>query len=89
MFRDFKPKWIHVPTKINHSNRSNGPRRVLNKGIAFVKFSSHELQQKAIQEFNEKSIKGRNIFVDIAIDARSNDVSEGEVSTPTPVELSD
>lgn len=84
IFKDLKPKWIHVPTRrvplhVLKRQRSKG-RTIFNKGIAFVKFSDEETQKKAIAEFNGKDINGRNIIVDIAIDARipKSDEKDGE-----------
>jgi RNA recognition motif-containing protein len=72
IFKDLKPKWIHVPTKKvpYHVLNKQKNRRVLNKGIGFVKFSSEEIQKKAVAEFNGKEINGRPIIVDIAVDTR-------------------
>ncbi|KAK6465383.1 putative nucleolar single-stranded nucleic acid-binding protein [Scheffersomyces coipomensis] len=72
LFKDLKPKWIHVPTrKIPlHILKKGTNQRPFNKGIAFVKFSSEEVQKKAVEEFNGQEINGREIIVDIAIDAR-------------------
>lgn len=74
LFKEFKPKWIHVPTrrvpyKVLQKQKAQGkaPR---NKGIAFVKFSDESLQKKAIEEFNGKEVNDRVIVVDVAIDAR-------------------
>ncbi|KSA03020.1 uncharacterized protein AC631_01275 [Debaryomyces fabryi] len=74
LFKELKPKWIHVPTRrvpyhILKRQKSKG-RTVFNKGIAFVKFSSEDLQKQAIADFNGKELNGREIIVDIAIDAR-------------------
>lgn len=74
LFKELKPKWIHVPTRrvpfhILKRQKSKG-RTVFNKGIAFVKFSNEDLQKQAIADFNGKELNGREIIVDIAIDAR-------------------
>jgi len=72
LFRDLKPKWIHVPARKVpfHILKKNQGRRK-NKGIAFVKFANEETQKQAVAEFNGKEINGREIIVDIAIDART------------------
>lgn len=72
LFKDLKPKWIHVPARkvpLHVLKKNHGRRK--NKGIAFVKFSSEETQKQAVSEFNGKEINGREIIVDIAIDART------------------
>lgn len=87
LLKDLKPKWIHVPTRrvpfhILKRQKSKG-RTVFNKGIAFVKFSSEDLQKQAIADFNGKELNGREIIVDIAIDARipkSDDEDTAEVA---------
>lgn len=60
-FKELKPVWIHIPSK------RSGTHRGFNKGIAFVKFSSEEIQKQAIKEFNGREINGREIVVDVAI----------------------
>ncbi|EGW31570.1 uncharacterized protein SPAPADRAFT_62182 [Spathaspora passalidarum NRRL Y-27907] len=67
-FKDLKPKWVHVPLRKTHNRIAH--RRPFNRGIAFVKFLDEETQKKAVEEFNGKEINGRNIIVDIAVDAR-------------------
>ncbi|RLV94103.1 Single-stranded TG1-3 DNA-binding protein [Spathaspora sp. JA1] len=74
-FKELKPKWVHVPLRKSHNHNSH--RRPFNRGIAFVKFLDEETQKKAVEEFNGKEINGREIIVDIAIDARVP--KEGEV----------
>lgn len=74
LFKDLKPKWIHVPTRkvpyhVFKRQKARG-KSIFNKGIAFVKFSNEETQANAIKEFNGKEIYGREIIVDVAIDAR-------------------
>lgn len=74
LFSDLKPKWIHVPSRrlplrILKKQKSKG-RTVFNKGIAFVKFSNEDAQKEAISKFNGKELNGREIIVDVAIDAR-------------------
>ena len=65
LFKDLKPKWIHVPARRVPYNRRGGRggnfRRPFNKGIAFVKFANEETQKKAVAEFNGKEINGREI----------------------------
>lgn len=85
LFKELKPKWIHVPTRrvpyfILKKQRENG-KSVRNKGIAFVKFSSEELQKKAVAEYNGKELNGREIIVDIAIDTRIPKDEDKEEST--------
>ncbi|ODV81044.1 RNA-binding domain-containing protein [Suhomyces tanzawaensis NRRL Y-17324] len=76
LFKELKPKWIHVPSRrvpyyiLKKQQAEGRPKTFFNKGIAFVKFSSEEVQKKAVAEFNGKEINGREIIVDIAIDAR-------------------
>lgn len=74
LFKELKPKWIHVPTRqvspfVLKRNKAMG-RPIFNKGIAFVKFTDKENQLKAVEQFNGKEINGREIIVDIAVDAR-------------------
>ncbi|KAK6199346.1 uncharacterized protein RJT21DRAFT_46045 [Scheffersomyces amazonensis] len=72
LFKDLKPKWIHVPTRkvpLRILKRSQNSKP-FNKGIAFIKFANEETQKKAVAEFNGKEVNGREIIVDIAIDAR-------------------
>ena len=76
LFSDLKPKWIHVPSRrlplrILKKQKSKG-RTVFNKGIAFVKFSNEDAQKEAISKFNGKELNGREIIVDVAIDARTS-----------------
>lgn len=82
LFKDLKPKWIHVPARRVPYNRRGGRggnfRRPFNKGIAFVKFANEETQKKAVAEFNGKEINGREIIVDIAIDSRIPKEDEAE-----------
>lgn len=73
LFKDLKPKWIHVPSRrvpYNRRGRGGKFRKPFNKGIAFVKFSNEETQKQAVAEFNGKEVNGREIIVDIAIDSR-------------------
>ncbi|CAI5758658.1 unnamed protein product [Candida verbasci] len=69
IFKDLKPKWIHVPSRKPYKSAGKF-RKPFNKGIAFVKFSNEETQKKAVEEFNGKEINGREIIVDVAIDSR-------------------
>ncbi|KAG7664936.1 uncharacterized protein J8A68_001522 [[Candida] subhashii] len=81
LFKDLKPKWIHVPTRrvARHLlNRGGARRHPFNKGIAFVKFIDEETQKKAVEQFNGTELNGRNIIVDIAIDARVPKEGEDE-----------
>lgn len=96
IFKEYNPKWIHVPTKrvpfhILKRQRKKG-RTVFNKGIAFIKFPSEEVQKKAIAEFNGKELNGRQIIVDIAVDARNSkedgEGESGEDAEEKPAELS-
>lgn len=81
LFKELKPKWIHVPT-VRYPKRFQrgraGGKPTHNKGIAFAKFSSEEAQKQAIAQFNGKDINGREIIIDIAINTKER---EGE-STP-------
>lgn len=73
LFKELKPKWIHVPSRrvpYNRRGRGGKFRKPFNKGIAFVKFSNEETQKQAVAEFNGKEVNGREIIVDIAIDSR-------------------
>lgn len=73
LFKDLKPKWIHVPTRkvpAHILKKQTGRRAPFNKGIAFVKFADEETQKQAVAEYNGKELNGREIIVDIAIDAR-------------------
>lgn len=72
LFKDLRPKWVHVPSRkvpqhILQRQKKKG-RAVYNKGIAFVKFASEEVQKQAVEEFNGRELNGRNIVVDIAVD---------------------
>lgn len=74
LFKEYKHKWIHVPTRrvprhIYKRERARG-NAIFNKGIAFVKFADSESQAKAIAEFNGKEINGRKIIVDVAINTK-------------------
>lgn len=87
IFKELKPKWIHVPTKKvpYHILKSQKNRKILNKGIAFIKFPSHEVQKKAVEQFNGKEVNGRPIIVDIAIDTRiPKDIEEKQSSQQDP-----
>lgn len=73
VFKEMRPKWIHVPLrklpraemlKRQHQRR---PQAIYNKGIAFVKFPTPEVQKQAIAEFQGMMINGRAIIVDVAI----------------------
>ncbi|EGV62078.1 hypothetical protein PSN45_000792 [Yamadazyma tenuis] len=89
LFKDLSPKWIHVPTRkvpahIYKIQKAKG-RSIFNKGIAFVKFADHDTQVKAIEEFNGKEVNGRNIIVDVAVDARiPTEASEGSEESVVP-----
>lgn len=89
LFKDLKPKWIHVPTVRVPYYKKKGKnfRPTQNKGIAFVKFASEEIQQQAVKEFNGKEINGREIIIDIAVDTRKDvENKEFETSAETPAE---
>lgn len=72
LFKEKKPKWIHVPARRvpYHLLKQNTdkPRPVFNKGIAFVKFDSEETQLQVIAEFNGTDLNGRTIIVETAVD---------------------
>ena len=61
----YSPKSAHVVRKRNPPHRS--------KGFAFVDFSSHEMQQKAIQEMFGKDLNGRRISLKSAFSLTSCD----------------
>lgn len=93
LFKELKPKWIHVPTVRvpYYKRRGKNFRPTQNKGIAFVKFASEEVQQQAVKEFNGKDINGREIIIDIAVDTRipkdgEKKESEEESKAETPAE---
>lgn len=96
LFKDLKPKWIHVPTRrvpyhVLNRQRKKG-RSIFNKGIAFVKFSSPDIQKQAFEEFNGRELNGRNIIVDIAVDARipkEDDAKENESTDQSDLTESD
>lgn len=81
LFRELKPKWIHVPPRrVSYhvlKKFQAKQRPVFNKGIAFVKFADEETQLKAIAEFNGHEINGREIIVEAAVD---REVDEAEVA---------
>ncbi|KAI5958336.1 hypothetical protein KGF57_002692 [Candida theae] len=58
-FAELNPVWVHIP--------KNGRR---SKGIAFVSFKDEETQKKAVEQFNNKDINGREIRVEIAVDSK-------------------
>ncbi|KAK7680963.1 hypothetical protein QCA50_016016 [Cerrena zonata] len=76
LFKELKPKWIHVPT-VRYPKRFQrgraGGKPTHNKGIAFAKFSSEEAQKQAIAQFNGKDINGREIIIDIAINTKERE----------------
>lgn len=71
-FKELKPKWVHVPLRrVPYRNRKDGKKAtIFNKGIAFIKFPNHEVQQEAISKFNGHEIEGRAIIVEVAIDTK-------------------
>lgn len=90
LFKPLEPVWCHVPTRKVplHILKLTKARKVpvFNRGIAFVKFSSEEMQLRAIEQFNGHEFHGKNIVVEVAVDKVSekededkND-GEGEVS---------
>lgn len=90
LFKDLKPKWIHLPIRrvprhVYARQKSLG-RSIFNKGIAFVKFSDEETQKKAIAEFNGKEINGRQIIVEAAVDARIPENAEEEADAAKTAE---
>lgn len=88
LFKELKPKWIHVPTRRIplHILKKKGRKTVFNKGIAFVKFTNEETQKKAVAEYNGKELNGREIIVDIAIDARIPAAAEAEAEAEAQAE---
>ncbi|RLV86128.1 Regulator of rDNA transcription protein 5 [Meyerozyma sp. JA9] len=80
-FKELKPKWVHVPLRrVPYRNRKEGNKApIYNKGIAFIKFPNHEVQQEAISKFNGHEIEGRAIVVEVAIDTKEK--SEGANGT--------
>jgi RNA recognition motif-containing protein len=82
LFKDLKPKWIHVPTRrvpAHILKKQTGTRAPFNKGIAFVKFADEETQKQAVAEYNGKELNGREIIVDVAIDARIPKTDDSEI----------
>ncbi|KAI3405617.2 hypothetical protein KGF56_001635 [Candida oxycetoniae] len=79
VFEELKPKWIHVPIRKFYKKREtfDAPRRPLNRGIAFVKFSDEETQKKAVAEFNGKEVRGRKMIIDYAVNSKVPD-KDGE-----------
>lgn len=85
LFKDLSPKWIHVPSRkvpvhILQRQKKKG-KAIYNKGIAFVKFASEDVQKQAVTDFNGRELNGRNIVVDIAVDRADKENSE---ETPEP-----
>lgn len=72
LFEPLNPVWAHVPVRkvAPHILRLVRARKVslYNKGIAFVKFSSEEIQLKAIEDYNGHELNGKNIVLEVAID---------------------
>lgn len=92
IFKEYNPKWIHIPTKRVHYKQAaeNGSRRhVLNKGIAFVKFADEETQKKVVAEFNGHLVNGREIIVDFAVDARIPGAAKGKRSEASKEKLTE
>ncbi|KAI5953499.1 hypothetical protein KGF54_002871 [Candida jiufengensis] len=88
-FKELKPKWIHVPTRrIQNKKYPNGKfRRPLNKGIAFIKFPSEDIQKQAIEEFNGKEINGREMVIDIAVNSSVPTKEEQEAENQGDAEV--
>lgn len=91
VFKELKPKWVHVPLRrVPYRNRKTSAKApVFNKGIAFVKFANHDVQQEAINKFNGHEIEGRAIIVEVAIDTKERDVEEIEADSKPELELLD
>lgn len=84
VFKEFKPKWVHVPLRPvpSHIRKSGKKALIFNKGIAFVKLPNHEVQQEAIAKFNGHEIMGRSIIVEVAIDNKKKEAEEnGDAET--------
>lgn len=96
LFKEYKPKWIHVPTRkvpyhVLKRQRAKG-RSIFNKGIAFVKLPNQETQSQVVKELNGKEINNRAIIVDIAVDARvpkDGEVEQANKETPESEEKSE
>lgn len=66
-----QPLWAKIPRvayppHIYHAMRQAG-EIILNKGIAFVEYATHDAQQHAIALFHEKWFKGKQLNVMVAI----------------------
>lgn len=72
LFKELKPKWVHVPPRRMSYHLlkrfQEQQRPIFNKGIAFAKFPSEEVQLKAIEQFNGYELNGRKIIVEVAVD---------------------
>lgn len=72
LFKELKPKWVHIPPRrmpYHVLKRYQAQQRpIFNKGIAFAKFPSEEVQLKAIEQFNGHEVDGRKIIVEVAVD---------------------
>lgn len=92
LFKELKPKWIHVPSRkvpYHVLKRYQAKQRpIFNKGIAFVKFPSEELQLKAIEEFNGHEINGRVVVVEAAVDRAIPDVENASDASESASEAS-
>lgn len=79
-FEPLNPKWVHVPPKrvprylLKQIKQNHKP--LYNRGIAFVKFSDHESQQRAIAEFNGSEVNGRQIIVEAAVNKPESEEPE-------------
>lgn len=72
VFEAYEPVWVYVPLRrVPHDvalwHRQNR-KPIYNKGIAFVKLPSQELQERVIAEMNGKEVAGRAIIVEPAVD---------------------
>lgn len=54
----------------------NEPRK--GRGFGFVNLASEEMQKKAVEEMNGKTVDGREIAVKIAIDSKTEEPEEGD-----------
>lgn len=87
LFKELKPKWVHVPPRRMSYHLlkrfQEQQRPIFNKGIAFAKFPSEEVQLKAIEQFNGYELNGRKIIVEVAVDrvvpeaASAEDAADG------------
>lgn len=55
------------------------------RGFGFVSLGSEELQQKAVNEMDGKSVEGRNIVVKVAIDSPGKEDVDPEAAGTTPL----